>query len=466
MKKFVSFLARNWLQLCAVILMGLTVILVGILLVTTKPTVREASLETFVLTVFSILASILCTKLYAEKEYNQTVRDHGVQIGTVIIVLKGQLAALSQWLGRKRASKRLSSNSDASDSLILEHAELTLNNFQSSTDVALKGIASLIGDAYAQFETMMEKVAQLRREENQQKSYLEEEWEAATSSTEAFRLQTEIKAIESETEKKILELQRKSPLPLPSQSPKGSFAGRCPYCAYRNVFELADRIGETRPIICGSCGNGFNAHVVSGHKILTKARGALPTFKSKIQEILKRKGSFVEPNAIATLIQMTLLADTSLRTQNIRPTEEQLLKAIFAKGSQLVQAGVSHVAVRRLIKLIFQGGGFVFAHGITPGLKSEYAPLNEEALISAVTRSLLRKIAEHEALSNDIAAELNDILFADRIPAGERIIAKEISTLGTDAFGSASLATMQKSESSTTLPIPATRKKKVDSGHD
>src|SRR5216684_586783 len=109
-------------------------------------TALETALEAVILTLASILASFLITKMYAEASYTRTLRDHGVQIASGIMVLKRQIESLTEWVAQKRSHLPNGDGIDPYDS-ILEHVEQTLLGFRDMTDSALGGIAGVIGDA-------------------------------------------------------------------------------------------------------------------------------------------------------------------------------------------------------------------------------------------------------------------------------------------------------------------------------
>src|SRR5258708_30372740 len=59
---------------------------------------REGAYQALVLTIASVIASLIVTKIYAERGYGQNLRDHGVQIACGIIILKRQIEVLADWI--------------------------------------------------------------------------------------------------------------------------------------------------------------------------------------------------------------------------------------------------------------------------------------------------------------------------------------------------------------------------------
>ncbi len=154
-----SFLREQWTTHLVAFVMFLVVILMTYFMTTPGLTAREVALSQVLATVTSIGASYLITKAYAERSSDQTLRDHGVQIASGIMVLRRRIDALSDWVAKKRTRVA----SDPTDSL-LEHVEETLDSFRDMTHAALGGIAQVIGDALNQYEAVMEQISNIRAE--------------------------------------------------------------------------------------------------------------------------------------------------------------------------------------------------------------------------------------------------------------------------------------------------------------
>jgi len=123
---------------------------------------REGAYQAIVLTIASVIASLIVTKIYAEQGHGQSLRDHGVQIAGGIIVLKRQIEALADWVAAKRNQLQAGLQIPEVTDAVLEHIEQTLSGFRGMTDAALGGIAGVIGDALAQYESVMEQVSRVR----------------------------------------------------------------------------------------------------------------------------------------------------------------------------------------------------------------------------------------------------------------------------------------------------------------
>jgi hypothetical protein len=268
-----TFWGKNWLTLVIVTILMIVAIAMCFLLATTQPTPtpRETALETLILTVFTFAASYLVSKIFAEMSYSQTLRDNGVQIASGIIVLKRQIEKLSEWTGKKRISFKKDGQVDAS----LEHVQCTLDMFRDMNNAALGGIAGVIGDALAQYENVMMQVSAIRGDALERTTEIEKKIQIADSS-QVPALQNEIEEIQEKSEKRILELSRQTLLPIPSAPTKRKFSDKCPYCSGLNEFEMFDRPGETRSVLCRNCGGRFNAHVALGQRVFTRARPRPP----------------------------------------------------------------------------------------------------------------------------------------------------------------------------------------------
>ena len=218
---------------------------------------REAAYQALVLTIASVIASLIITKIYAEQGHGQNLRDHGVQIAGGIIVLKRQMEALTDWIASKRVAMRNSAHIPEVTDAILEDIEQRLYGFRGMTDAALGGIAGVIGDALAQYESVMEQISRIRLDALHQTREIEQKIQTTGSSVEIKELQSRIQEIALRTERDIAQLARKSSIPIPEQPkllpdefPVGkTFSGNCPKCSIENSFQMPDRVGETRAAI-------------------------------------------------------------------------------------------------------------------------------------------------------------------------------------------------------------------------
>jgi hypothetical protein len=69
---------------------------------------------------------------------------------------------LADWIASKRIQAASYAHSAEVTDGILEHIEQTLTGFRGMTDAALGGIAGVIGDALAQYQSVMEQISQIR----------------------------------------------------------------------------------------------------------------------------------------------------------------------------------------------------------------------------------------------------------------------------------------------------------------
>ncbi len=357
-----KFLSENWLSLALSLIMLLVVIMMLYLIANVEhQTSREAALEAGILTAASIIASILATKIYAELGYSKSLRDHGVQIASGIMVLKRQIESLTDWVAGKRAGLKKSgvSSYEGTDAT-LEHVERTLDGFRSMTDTALGGIAGVIGAALAEYEAVMKQISQVRMRAGEETSQIRREIQTAESNAEVARLQAQIDNIAERTEEQVSRLALKSALPIPEPPPVRRFDGNCPYCHAKNSPELVDWPGTTERILCESCGQPFNVHVLSGHKIISRTVPVRPEavqFVAKAKGFLVRTQAWLLPRQVEALVPLTISVDCGMKAAGEARSPFNLQGALFREAEKLTQIGVGRVAVRRFLKLLYQGGG-------------------------------------------------------------------------------------------------------------
>jgi len=412
-----SFRSKNWLSLAVIGLLVLVIVGVGYLMSAgPKQTEREAALEAAILTAASVAVSALVTKIYAEATYGQSLRDHGVQIASGMMVLKHQIEGLVEWVGQKRANVTSPIRQGYDANGILEHVELTLQGFREMTDAALGGIAGVIGDALAQYEAVMEQIGNLRLEAVKQTTQIQQEISTAISSSEIARLQDQIQNIALRTEREISKLARKSALPIPEVGQKRSATVKCPHCNLEAKFEILDIQGQTQIVVCDGCGGKFNAHIISGHRVIARpliAGGRTP-LQQEAYSSLRRTRAWIPPYKIESLISMAVDHDGRMKSRGEERTVSSLQAAMLSDVAKLSEAGISRGSVRRFFKLAFDGGSFKPPEGQRLSSRTAYVnDLKEQDLLAAYIRTCIHRISQFVPLNSDCARELASLLFKD-----------------------------------------------------
>jgi hypothetical protein len=299
-KGLTVFLRNNWLTIAVSLSMFILIAVMCYLISTSDGTSpREAALETTILTAASIVASFLITKAYAERDYSQSLRSHGVQIASGIMVLKSQIQGLSDWVAQKRLTLANGNPAREVNDAVLEHVEQTLRGFCGMTDSALGGIAGVIGDAIAQYEAIIDQISGVRLTALEKTSQIQEKMETAGSNTELVALQAQVQAIALQTEKQIAQLARKSALPIPGTSPRSTivsenlvpekaFTETCPNCSRQNTFRMRDRPGETQSIGCLYCNRIFRVRVGFGHRTIVRSLNTGAPIHTEFQAALSK----------------------------------------------------------------------------------------------------------------------------------------------------------------------------------
>lgn len=432
-----SFWRENWIGLS---LVGTMVLFMGVMFfMMTGPThtPRETALEAIILTASSVIASFVITKIFAEHSYNKSLRDHGVQIASGIMVLKRQMEGLTEWIGQKRASLSEVNQSAESSEAILEHVEQTLIGFKGMTDTALGGIAGVIGDALAQYQAVMDQVSTVRLEAFQRTTKIQEAMETAASKEEVVKLQTQVEEIGLHAQKEIAKLARSSALPIPDLPTKRAFTAKCPYCKESNVIDIIDKQGETRIVGCTSCGETFRAHVNANQTITTRRSGsdyissqASQNAKLEALGMLTRSDWWVIPEHANFLIPLVLAYDARLKKEpgNRTPFNLQTL-IIKDEGQLLASAFISNSTVRRFIRLAYHGRAFIFRTHERIHFKGVYInTLSEDSILRAVVWATLTRLASWNEIKGVDVPGLHRILLGGR-PGGERIIVETLHRL-------------------------------------
>jgi DNA-directed RNA polymerase subunit M/transcription elongation factor TFIIS len=421
--------------------MGVLVVWMSRMLMAPGVTSRELGLITFILTAASMVASVLATKIYAEEASSKTLRDHGVQIASGIMVLKRQIETLSEWVDDK--SNELSDH--APDGLrtqaVLEHVEQTLLGFRAMTDAALGGIGGVIGDALAQYEAVMDQISSTRAEAVVKTTEIERKMETAGSSAELARLEAQVVEIASSTEKRIAQLARSSTLPIPAISPRRTVTPLCPYCGKDNAFEMLDRPGETRVRTCQHCGNRFNVHIASDNRVLTRAAGVagnamapapgapqpkVPLGQWALQVL---SDVWIEPSELSRLIALVVSIDKAMKLRGVEKTPHRLQEETLRSTEE---SGISKAKVRRFFFGAYRSRAFEFRVGEI-GFKGLYLnDLTEQSLSVTTARSYVWVLSGQGPIAASDAVELAQSLFGPTFPHAEELLRKEIAGLPLD----------------------------------
>jgi energy-converting hydrogenase Eha subunit A len=340
---------------------------------------KEAAYQALILTIASVIASLIITRIYAEQGHGQSLRDHGVQIAGGIIVLKRQLEALSDWIASKRLSMRSSAHTPEVTDAVLEHIEQTLFGFQGMTDAALGGIAGVIGDALAQYESVMEQISRIRLDALHRTREIQQQIETAESSAEIAALQSQIQEIALKTDRDIAQLARRSAIPI-SEPPKRisddpptirAFSSSCPLCSKENSFQMRDRVGETKQLWCEHCQSGFNAHLGFGGQVIVRSvpgrtsDASISVCQAEVLRHLRRTQTYVEPRQLLAVLKAIAQADSSIAGDKSAERTVYKLTGIvlgYTNSGELI--GVSRGAVRIVFKILFEAHAFQFSSGL------------------------------------------------------------------------------------------------------
>ena len=456
-----SFFKKNWLQIFSVAIMAAIVIGMGYLLSTPDQTKREILLEQSIATIMAVGASFLITKIYAEKSSTQNLRDNGVQIASGIMVLRRHIEGLSEWVSAKRTSKDC-----AGAAPVLEHVEQTLLGFLDMTNVALNGIGGVIGDALAQYESVMDSIGKIRTKEQAETFELAERMEQAVSSAEAAKIQLQMQEIAEKADQKISELAHQAGLLIPPEIPqKRYFTGSCPYCGEENQFGMMDMPGQTVPVTCRVCSERFNAHVAAGHRAFTrpippelrrpnllkdrKPVSAELNFSEKCRVVLDRQQAWVGSQRLRDLVNMVLSEDRKLRkTLTLSRSPAQIQKQLLEQGDSMADQ-VGRKYVRIFMKLLMNGRAFQFSS--RPTFYSTFSnELTEETLLKAYVSASIYRIGSGVEISDGAVPELTRLLLGDAVREGESLVHNAVGKY---------LASVKQTFATAAVAAPATQSK-------
>ena len=406
---------------------------------------KEGAYQAMVLTIASVIASLIVTKMYAQQGYGQNLRDHGVQIAGGIIVLKRQIEVLSEWVASKRNHMRAGTHIPEVTDAVLEHIEQTLSGFRGMTDAALGGIAGVIGDALAQYESVMEQVSRMRLDALHQTREIEQKIETAVSPAEIGVLQAQIQEIALKTERDIAQLARKSAIPIPEQPKRLAeevplarpFSCPCPGCSKDNSIQMPNRAGETRTMNCAYCGAVYNVHVLPGGRVIARLPGqvrAVPAgktaFQGSVLHRLRETQAYVDSGELAIVIKRILAEDAAQRAAHNQPSPRQLQELLFGALDSGDLKSATRKTVRIVFKLLFTGRAFVFPPGSPASFSTAFVnSLKENDLYEVFARSCLYRLRGEIELRPDTAEELAQVLLPEQLPDRRAILERALANI-------------------------------------
>jgi hypothetical protein len=409
-----------------------------------EKTPLENFLESAGMLVFSSLASFLVSKMLSEVSYTKTLRDHGVQIASNIMMLKNQTRNLARWVVKKRSFYEENSIHDAE----LDHIQETLQGFIEINDATLKGVAGIIGDAFAQYKSTMDQIAVVREKTDKETAEIQNKMQFA-GAEEASVLQNKIEQIKTESEKTIQALSAQTRLPVPLPPVKKLFVGPCPHCGKANEFEMLHRPGQTNSFICKHCRGMYNAHIGNNDNVFTRPKNVKhpkkisdtgddalakpeclsgikiqsvnekPFLRSRdwigsdkkfeIVKILRESQFRIDPTEVVLLCALFAKHDKRLRDAGMTRTPYGLLNAILADDSK----PVSNSVVRIFIKILMQGDTFKFDEGNSNWRTPFSNNFEEEKLLEKFLEGTIKRIKRIRPIVEADAEWLCEILLTE-----------------------------------------------------
>lgn len=416
-----DWLAANWFKMASIVAMCALVWWTAKLLITPQLGGREIALITIILTAASMAVSALVAKMFAESASSKSLRDQGVQIARGIMVLRRQIEALSDWVALKTSTIPDGEFTDLRTAGILEHIEETLSVFRSMTDAALAAIASVIGDALAQYEDIMVQISKLRAEAAQKTTAIESEMARTSSNVEVMRLQARIEEIKGETEKRITQLARTSALPIPEPSALRAVTVQCPNptCKTNNTFEIRDRLGETALRVCSHCGERFNAHITTGNLVIVRRYSVEP---GRTNRTLLEFPRWVPPTVLADLIRIFVSADKRLKAGEKTPLE---LQAEALRSQEVVAGKINANTVRHFLYTLIKSRAFMFLSGF--GFREVYSnEITEDVMLMAYIRAYVWHVRQGGETMGTNTNEVSQRLFGGAFPRATQMLQTEL----------------------------------------
>ena len=343
---------------------------------------------------------------------------------------------------------------------VLEHIEQTLAGFRGMTDAALGGIAGVIGDALAQYESVMEQISRIRLDALHQTREIEQKIQSAATSTEIAALQTQIREISLQTERDIAQLARRSAIPIPEQQRRlaedtpltKTFSCDCPNCKRENSFQMPDRVGETRVVRCAHCQTTFNAHLALGGRVIARPLGRIlpasrgeDSVRAEILNHLRGTRAYVEPSQLAAMLRSMMSLDASIQNEG-GPRSPRRLQELVLRSVDAGDLTASKGTVRVVFALLYKAGAFEFPPGATHTFSAPFVnTLDERLLYEAYVRSSLRRLNRVMSVRAAMADDLSAMLLPESLPDRKKLLADALVWVA---------AEMERASLEASIPIP------------
>ena len=267
-----EFSPRFWLRLFLGTASIVGLVVIAILMAEESPSRTESALLNFLLFLFSVSASWAFSKMYSETSASENLRDYGVQVARGVMILQSQIRTLTQWISEKRQELPTELVNTAVDAHF-EHVEEMLHSFQAQSEATLRGIASVIGDAFKQYEETIRQINTIRQKEAEERGKIISDATSADSLTNldiSNQFGDQLFALEQRTNQKIAQLAQQTSLPIDIPRLDRISKLRCPVCSIQNTITISSDPGSTRKINCISCGSTYNVHVDSSGNLFTR----------------------------------------------------------------------------------------------------------------------------------------------------------------------------------------------------
>jgi hypothetical protein len=418
--------SNYWLRVALGLLSVGGLIVVVLLMSRETPTRTEATLLNFLLFIFSVSASWIFSKIYSETTASENLRDYGVQVARGVMVLQSQIVNLNRWISTKRQELPTDLATGVT-SAQFEHIEETLRGFQAQSDATLRGIASVIGGAFKQYEETLSQINQIRKEEAEEKGKIirevsqlhvgyDRDSEMSVSDIEGYdAVVQKIADLEHRTNQRIEELAKTTSLPIDIQRPERRIDVRCPVCGNINQTSISSDPGYTRKISCYSCRSDFNVHIDSAgnsfvrliatrapvEKLMHSAQFdsafvELPDVAYSVRSIKKRVSALDFVKLTKRLTKMIESPDSPQQTIN-----EINKRLSVDSGDGLAVAGKK---VSEYLQILFWGRFFIFLE--QPGFNSSVA--NEQATYFEVTKAFFKGVGYNFAKTGLLVNEARE----------------------------------------------------------
>ncbi len=279
----------------------------------------------------------------------------------------------------------------------------------------------------------MQKISETQSEAFEETARIQEAMWTTGSASQIAKMQTQMRAIEEETRRRVSELAESSAIPISDAARNPPLQSTsCPHCSEENLVSVVPQIGRSGFARCKHCKGPFHVNVTA-NGIVTRKPGSgrwvpdapipVTDLTAEATTLLRRYKVLVPASALVVLARETKRRADALSTNGLH-SPYHLQADLMDRSAAL---DLTNSSVRIFLKVVYQSGTFQFGGTGISSFKSNYINnLTEKDLVCGYIHGCLFRLCKHLVLDTEHAGELERLLLDGKFEEGEEWMTQEI----------------------------------------